>query len=263
MLEQHAIQSADALDRFALTASQHYNFGNSANWFFSFRGGYYGVMSRIRGLQQHSFSLHQWRRSSSISTHEHDIASMLFCMDSSIECFVFMLNALGQAADKPSFRDVGSDTALRRISPDDILGTPNRIPLPGYSRYFPKIQSHWQSKAGLIRLIFENHDVTKHRQQAGVSGKGRQDPPTGFYEALGLPNDPVARAMHGPMPPMEEVLIPKRPKMPIDQRPPSLAEWTSLEETEKDFYSLIGDSFYFALQDARQTIILNDATLHS
>jgi hypothetical protein len=177
--------------------------------------------------------------------------------------FVFMLNALGQAVDRPKFRDVSSDAALKKIGPNDILGAPNRPPRPGYSRYFQTIQSHWQNKADLIRLIFENHDVTKHRQQAGLNGKARLDPPVGFYEALGLPDDPVARGMCGPMPPMEKVSIPKRPKLPIDQRQPLPDEWTSLEETEKEFYLLIADSFHFALADARQTIILHDATLHS
>src|SRR5438552_3810246 len=140
MLEQRAISCANELDQFALTATQHYNFGSGGNWFFSFRGGYYGVISRVRGLWQHSSSLHQWRVSASVSTHEHDMAVMLFCMDSAIECFVFMLNALGQAVDKAAFRDVSSETALRRIGPDDILGT-KRKPLPGYSRYFPQLQS--------------------------------------------------------------------------------------------------------------------------
>lgn len=176
MLEQRAVASANALDRFALTACQHYNFGNKPNWFFSFRVGYYGVMARVRGVKLHSRSLHEWRTSSSMSSHEHDIAVMLFCMDSAIECFVFMLNALGQAADKAAFRDVASDSALRRIGPEDILGV-KKSPLSGYPTYFPSLQAHWTSKAELVFLIFENHDVTKHRQEAGVTGMSRLDPP--------------------------------------------------------------------------------------
>jgi hypothetical protein len=53
----------------------------------------------MRGVQMHSLSLHQWRVDTSVQTHEHDVAVMLFCMDSAIECFVFMLNALGQAVE--------------------------------------------------------------------------------------------------------------------------------------------------------------------
>src|ERR1700675_5074309 len=100
MLEQRAMEGADHWDGFALTASQVYNFGNTGNWFFNFRGGYLGVMSRVQGLERHSRSLHEWGYSSSVGSHEHDVAVMLFCSDSAIECFVFMLNALGQAVDK-------------------------------------------------------------------------------------------------------------------------------------------------------------------
>src|SRR5882724_4250978 len=37
----------EELDKFALTACQHYNLANASNWFFSFRGGHYGVLSRV------------------------------------------------------------------------------------------------------------------------------------------------------------------------------------------------------------------------
>ena len=249
------------LDKFALTASQSYNFGNAGNWFFSFRGGLYGVMSRLRGLQQHSLSLHQWRMNSSVQTHEHDIAVMLFCMDSAVECFVFMLNALGQAADKAAFRDVTSEKTLQQINPDDLLGA-KRTPLGGYAKYFPTLQATWQGKANLFLTIFGNHDVTKHRQQAGVNGMGRSDPPIGFYASMGIPDDPISQGLHGPISPMQEVLLPKRPKLPIDQAPASRDAWTSLEEAEKEFYALITESFRLAVEDVRKTIALNDPTLH-
>ena len=109
---------------------------------------------------------------------------MLFCMDSAIECFVFMLNALGHAVDRSGFRDISSDRDLRRISPDDILGA-NKPERAGYARLFPELQSHWKNKNDLIQLIFENHDVTKHRHQALVGGKYRLDPPEGFTRASG------------------------------------------------------------------------------
>jgi hypothetical protein len=249
------------LDHFALTASQQYNLGNAGNWFLSFRGGYYGVMSRLRGLQQHSLSLHQWRMNSSVQSHEHDIAVMLFCMDSAIECFVFMLNALGQALDKAVFRDVSSEKTLRQINPDDVLGV-KRSPLAGYAKYFPTLQTGWQSDTELFVTIFENHDVTKHRQQAGVTGKGRSDAPVGFYASMGIPEDPISQGLYGPFFPMQEVSIPKRPKLPIDQAPGSPDAWTSLESAEKKFYALITKSFQLAVEDARRNIALNDPTLH-
>src|SRR5450755_104691 len=82
MLSRASIQSGESLDRFALTASQHYNLGNQGNWFFSFRGGYFGVIARVNGLIRHSRSLHSWYEQSSHSLHEHDLAVVLFCMDS-------------------------------------------------------------------------------------------------------------------------------------------------------------------------------------
>jgi hypothetical protein len=68
--------------------------------------------------------------------------------------------------------------------------------------------------------------------------------------------------MYGPTPPMEHVDIPKRPKLPIEQRPPTRSEWTPLESVEKDFNQLLSESFCLALQDARQTITLNRPTTH-
>jgi len=249
------------LDQFALTADQSYNYGNEGNWFFSFRGGLYGTMSRMRGLQQHSLSLHQWRMDASIQTQEHDIAVMLFCMDSAIECFVFMLNALGQAVDKAAFRDVSSEKTLKLISPNDVLGT-KRPALAGYAKYFPTLQAAWQAEATLFGTIFENHDVTKHRQQANGSGKGRGDAPVGFFASMGIPDDPLSQGIHGPIHPMQEVLLPKQPKLPIDQDPIERKEWTTLEVTEKDFYALITKSFRLAYEDAKKNITLKDPTLH-
>ena len=167
-----------------------------------------------------------------------------------------MLNALGQAVNKPDFRDIRSEAQLRRISPSDILGGRNAA-MAGYGGLFPQLQIHWQAKKDLITLITENHDVTKHRQQAGVSGKGRNDPPPGFLEKSGLPSDPILRAMHGHMHPMEEVLLPLRPKMPIDERPRTKNDLTTLEAVEKDFYLFMAESFCLTLEDARRTIKLN------
>jgi hypothetical protein len=172
-----------------------------------------------------------------------------------------MLNALGQAVDKAAFRDVSSEKTLQRINPDDVLGT-KRPALEGYAKYFPALQNTWQSNGELFATIFENHDVTKHRQQAGVSGKSRPDPPTGFFESMGIPDDPLSQGLHGPFRPMLEVLLPKRPKLPIDQAQSSNDSWTTLEGTEKEFYRLVTTSFCLVVEDARRTIVLSDPTLH-
>ena len=214
------------------------------------------MIGRVNGLLRHSASLHEWHQRASIATQEDDIAVMLFCMDSAVECFVFMLNALGQAADKSAFRSVSSDRDLRRIGPDDILGS-KRDSLVGYARYFPRLQALWQSHSGLLKLIFENHDVTKHRHQATVSGKCRTDPPKGFYESLGLPADPIVRAINGPASPMAEVWMANEPKLPYDETRSSTEACATLETTEKQFLDFVSKSFCLALGDAKQTIPLN------
>lgn len=254
-MDRSGIECGQRLDDLALTASQDYNFGNAGNWFLSFREGYYGVIGRVNGLHRHSASLHSWHTGASLMTQENDIAVMLFCMDSAVECFVFMVNALGQAVDKNVFRDVTSDQALRRIGPDDILGS-KRKPVAGYARYFSSLQTYWQSKAELLQSIFENHDVTKHRQQAAVSGKCRTDPPAGFYEQLGLPADPILRAIHGPASPMAEVWLSKTPKLPHEHPATSPEPIITLESLEIELLEFISRSFCFALNDARQTIAL-------
>jgi len=89
---------------------------------------------------------------------------------------------------------------------------------------------------------------------------GRSDPPTGFYASMGIPDDPISQGMLGPM---QNVLIPKQPKLPIEQAPRALDAHISLEDVEKDFYALMTKSFRLAVEDARTTIVLNDPTIHS
>lgn len=227
------------------------------NWFLSYRGGYFGLMSRIQGLGRHSESLHTWKMATSFQMHEHDIAVMLFCMDSAIECFVFMVNALGNAAEASAFRDIKSENDLRHIVPADIIGSRTSKPLPGYRKFFPDTQDYWLSKAELLRLIFENHDVTKHRQQVSLNATSRLDPPRGFFESLGLPQDPLIRALRGPAPPLAEVRLPRNPKLPNDEKPKSSDAWTTLEAIEKELHEFLSKSFCLTVGDAKRTIRLN------
>jgi hypothetical protein len=257
LVDTIGVQAAEDLDDFALTACQASNLGNVGNWFLNFRGGYFGLMSRIQGLGRHSGSLHTWKMGTSFQMHEHDIAVMLFCMDSAIECFVFMANALGNAVEASAFRDIKSEKDLRRISPADIIGSKTSKPLPGYRKFFPEMQEYWLSKAELLRLIFENHDVTKHRQQVSLNATSRLDPPPGFFKSLGLPDDPLIRALHGPAPPMAEVRLPRNPKLPNDEKPNSSDAWTTLEAMEKEFHEFFSKTFCLTVGDAKRTIHLN------
>jgi hypothetical protein len=265
----------EELDQFGLLAGQDYNLGNAANWLFSFRGGLKGVRSRLLGLQNHSRALHEWSVARTLWADEHHIATMLFCMDSALEFFVFMLNALGQAYDKDGFRDVSSAPALKGISPRDVLPAPGKKPRPGYPQLFPNLFRYWNAKAEIIRLVCENHDVTKHRQRAHWGGKFRDDPPPGFFPALvkfrqdpppgfsftpAVPGDDLSRFMVAPM---EWVRIPKDPKEPIDQLPSGPSAWTTLENLEAEYRPLICESFCIALSDARINIKLNETQLRN
>jgi hypothetical protein len=247
--------AAEPLDHFAVLAQQEYNLGNVKNWFFSFRGGLFGLVSRLRGLIRHSRSLHKWSYSETIYDHEHHVSVMLFCMDSALEHYVFMLNALGQAVDVSAFRDVGDDRALRGISPKDILGNGRDKPRPGYQTIFPKVSTLWNNRVELIRMITENHDVTKHRHQAMVSGQVRQDPPEGFFHRAGMPDDLQHRVFFSPM---AEVFLGSHPKLPIGQTPVEPTERSTLEKVEQEFHELINDSLLLAEKDARSNIKLNE-----
>ncbi len=101
------------LDQFSLTASQHYNFGNVSNWFFSFRFGMSGVSERLGGLQVHSTALHEWTGTQSPIFIYHHVAVMLFCMYSAMECFTFLVIALGLAFVDDRFRNISTLGGLR------------------------------------------------------------------------------------------------------------------------------------------------------
>ncbi len=247
----------EELDAFGLLACQRYNFGNSDNWFFSFRAGLRGVGSRLDGVNRHSVALHSWIPPETIHQREHHIATMLFCMDSALECLVFALNALGQAVDRSGFREVSSRKALAGISPKDVVGG-LRPPLSGYAKLFPTVQKTWQGQASLIQQVCDNHDVSKHRQGTFWGGTLRQDPPTGFFEMLGLADDDAARVV---LAPMKEVLVPKDPKAPMNELAPELTSWSRIDDLERKFVSLVVESVCSANTDARANITLSHSEL--
>ena len=237
----------EQLDQFGLLAHQPQNLGNAGNWAFAFRAGVRGLRSRCSGIAWHSKLFHSWIPAAPLEAREHHIATMLFCMDSAMECLVFTLNALGQAVDKDGFREILSRSALRGISPRDVLGPK---PLPGYGRLFPTFQAEWTKEAELIRLITDNHDVSKHRHSVFHGGTLRDDPPAEFT-ALGIPDD-----VHDWFAPTSETLLPNDPKAPTQTQSVALADWTTLETLEQRFVSFISQSVCAALTDARRTVPL-------
>lgn len=243
----------DHLDDIALSACQAANYGNAGNWFFSFRGGLNGLRSRKAGLAYHTPFVFEWLLGADIWNREHHVAAMFFCMDSAMECFVFALNALGQAIDPQIFREVTNESALRKISPRDVTGPGRDLPLQGYAEFFPSFQKHMSGSAELIRLIVDNHDVSKHRSHGLWGGTMRNDPPSGFFERLGLSESDPRRVI---LAPYKSVKIPKRPKLPMDERPSDLANWTQLEKIVVDYETFMATGVRCALNDAMARIQL-------
>lgn len=253
------VKPLKALDKFALLASQDYNLGNSKDWFGNFRGGLYGFYSRKFGVETHYLQVHSWlpKLRPTVETEYH-VASIFFGMDSAIECFVFMLNALGYGANNSGFRDVGDPAALRRVSPNDVLGNPASSgatqPLAGYGIVFPTLQTYWQSKNPLIRMIMEQHDASKHRHTTYSGGKLRNDPPQGFFESLGIEGDPSITSQ---LTPHAEIIVTRDPKQPKSDRVSTpYEERIVLETIAADFSTFITQSCIFALDDATSTIML-------
>ena len=184
-------------------------------------------------------------------------------MDSALECLIFALNSLGWVVTPAGFRDVTDAKALKRISPLDILGdatkTPPIAPLAGYQTVFPTIQGAWQNEAQLIAQVRDLHDVSKHRRTIFVGGQARFDPPDGFFEALGLPEDAGRRA---PLWPMAEIILKDDPKLPAVHRTPrAVRQGELLEDLVPSFAALIKTTGTSALGDAQANVPLKENRL--
>ena len=82
------------------------------------------------------------------------------------------------------------------------------------------------------------------------------DPPEGFYEALGIPDDPAKRALFWPM---AEIILKDDPKLPTVARTPKpVRNGQLLEDLVPQFADFINKTGGVALQDARSTIPLKE-----
>jgi len=251
----------EALDQLALLARQDYNLGGTGDWFGEFRGGLYGCYARLYGVQQHYFEVHAWLPRVRIPTDiEYHLASILFQMDSALECLTFALNAFGWIVMPLGFRDVTDATALKRIEPSDILGdtrtTPPKSSRAGYQAVFPTVQRTWLNEQELIDQIRDLHDVSKHRQTIFVGGQGRLDAPDGFYEALGLAeNDPRSARFS----PMAEIILKEDPKLPsVLRTSKAVRRGELLEDLVPSFAALINATGRAALGDAQANVPLKE-----
>ena len=255
--------SYEDLDNFALLADQSYNLGDKGDWFNQFRGGLYGLYARILGVQIHYHEVHSWTLPmspiSSIQRRaEYHLSSIFFNMDSAIECMVFALNALGYIANSTQFLDVSDETKLRKISPYNILGKPPDYldgSLEEYDNYFPSLKKHWHENRDLITKIFEQHNVSKHRSTIFSGGSIRNDPPSGFFEKLGIEGDKGKQALFSPM---DEILLISQPKTPWRKRQPQeYKDIDKLESVTERFCTFINICGVKVLEDARSRIKLD------
>jgi hypothetical protein len=252
------LSAYEELDKFALLADQDYNLSNRGDWFNHFRGGIYGLYARVQGVQIHYYKVHSWDLEiKNPSMTEYHVSSILFNMDSAIECMVFALNALGYIASSDKFFDVTNEKELAKISPANILGKPPEYKtyLQEYDIYFPSLRQFWNENRYLIHIISEQHDVSKHRSTIYAGGKSRNDPPLGFFERLGIKDNKIAQVI---ITPMEEIILTYQPKTPWRQRKPHAYEDVDkLEDIAERFCVFINTCGLKALNDAKSYIKLN------
>jgi hypothetical protein len=252
------LRPCDRLDQFALLACQDYNLGNRGDWFGCFRGGLHGFYARIWAVRKHYYEVHAWIPAPRIlADAEYHLASIFFNMDSAIECLTFAINAFGSSVAVSEFRDVTDERTLRLVSLLDILGDPSRTPpiqpLPGHRKYFPRLQELWQNHRDLLKQIADQHDVSKHRETIFQGGQLRDDPPPGFYKALGVAEDHKRRWQYQPM---AEIILHPSPKSPrVTRGSVPVADQIRLESTADAFCELINESARCVLADAQTTII--------
>jgi hypothetical protein len=255
-------QSFAELDAFATLAARDTNYGDKTHWELEYRGGHTGLYYRMKAVVRHYYELHAWLP---IARHpvdvEYHLSSILFGMDSAIECCTFMLSALGHGVAPTKFRDVSDSRSVAQIRPRDILGdlrrTPPIAPQAGFREFFPSVVELWQAKAALIALIMDNHDVSKHRQAVFRGGQYRNDAPPGFFAAAGADDDAVLRLFYTPI---AETILFRDPKVPSNERTPTpLEDVVYLEDIVPEFTAFLISTGTRALADARLRIAIADA----
>jgi hypothetical protein len=223
-------------------------FGNDGNWFLSFRLATYAVLARQRGADTSHRLLTQWLPGLPLTDHEQELAVCCFCMDSAIECWVFALNALGYGVLPASFLDIRDEGALRRISIENVIG---KRPIEGWTELYPSVSQLWKAGEDRLRLIMNNHDVSKHRHSNFWGGTLRNDPPEELLQSFGL-SSAAQLPFHST--PMKSILVPKEPKLALENHPKDLAQWRDLSDVKTEFDDLMVKTAACALEDARASI---------
>ncbi len=252
------------LDAFALLARQDCNLGDEVNWFGCFRGGLFGFYSRVYGIGEHFSLLHEWLppRLHLPEDTEYHLSSILFGMASAIECLTFALNALGFAAQPDGFLDVTEHRKLKKISPTNLMGNPESQPptkpLDGYSQIYPTLQCYCVENRKFLGDIVNLHNVSKHRETIYEGGQLRSDSPPGFFEALGMDNNPL-KILYNPH---EIIILPYEPNTPRGKRSPiTREEHHTLENIVPRYLAFLQQFGELALNDARTNIELKCSKL--
>lgn len=154
-------------------------FGDTGYWISNFNRAIDGIRARIFGLKIHYNSLQSIRNEDIFDLQkynfielDHHLSDILFNLDSSIECFVFALNAFGYGViDSNLFISIEDEKKLRKIKPDNIFVEKNNI---HYIKYFPNLMNYWLENPihkyhvtpkQLWESIRDNHDISKHRSR--------------------------------------------------------------------------------------------------
>lgn len=243
------------LDDLCLLADQDYNYGDKNSWFLSFRGGFDGAKSRLDTVRIHYNAMHAWQYPP--QNTEYNLSIVLFGMDSAIECFTFAMNAIGNCLDddEKKFKNLADAKALRGINPSNVIGD---APLPGYKEYFSGVQQTWFEARETLRIIIDNHDVSKHRKPVDLGGNLRQDAPSGFFENLGITQEHTKLVCL----PMAQIFLERYPKNPeVNKYPIPQNELVIFEELAEDYRLLINKTAQQLLSDAKKAFKLKHTKL--
>lgn len=255
-----SLSACNELDAYALLTSQAYNLGNPAHWFSAFRGGLYRFYSRIYGVTYHYGHIFNWtlERKDSLATEFHT-SSLLFNMDSAMECLVYSVNALGCAIEPALFQDVSDEKKLRKVAPWNVIESSNKVATGGHCKYFPSFTKYWKEKKSLIDNICEQHDVSKHRSTIFKGGRQRSDAPENFFHKMGNPRSSHAEYFFSPW---ENIHLRQSPKRTPSRLTTELNEGpVRLEELCENFVEFINTSCQKLLEDSGGSIKLQYTSL--
>jgi hypothetical protein len=162
-------------------------FGDRDHWLLTYRHGLRGMLARIQAIDRNYIELRKYQANAPEDGNPNEWAVIcesfagviFFGMDSTVECFVYAMNAVGFARSRGDFCDITDAKKLRQISPKNIMGgdkSDKQNPIRGYQKYFPRVVGHFMANQPILSSIFEYHDVSKHRGgviQGGDRGKTR------------------------------------------------------------------------------------------